>query len=108
VKVAIGLIFSGMVDLQRDRSLLPNYKFYKRPSSRKEEKKKEVSSKILEDELPKSMDSISLPLNLKSTFWNGECWCGVEFSPRNAQVANGYQMLHEELTKSQNRLKNTK
>lgn len=97
-----------MVDLQRDRSLLPKYKFYKRPHSRKCEHKKKEAPKQLDDELPKSMESVSLPLNLKNTFWNGERWCGVEFSPRNAEVANGYQMLHEELTNSHNRLKNTK
>jgi hypothetical protein len=97
-----------MVDLQRDRLLLPKYKYYKRPYSQKEKMKKKSPTKFLEDELPKSMDSISLPLNLKNTYWNGEHWCGVEFSPRTAHVVNGYQMLHEELTKSQNRLKNTK
>ncbi|KAG0554877.1 hypothetical protein KC19_12G127200 [Ceratodon purpureus] len=98
----------GMVDLQRNRSLLPKeYKFYKRPLSRREHKKKKVHKKV-EDELPTSMDSISLPLNLKNTFWNGERWCGMKFSPRVAEVANGYEMLHDELVRSQNRLKNTK
>jgi hypothetical protein len=94
--------------LQRDRSLLPKkYKFYTRPSSHKEHKKKKVPKQV-EDELPKSMDSVPLPLNLKNSFWNGERWCGIEFSPRTAEIANGYEMLHDELVRSQNRLKNTK
>lgn len=93
--------------MQRDRSMVPEFKYFKRPHSRKEKKKK-LTPKLVDEDLPKSMDSVSLPLNLKSTFWNGERWCGLDFSPRIAEYANGYQLLNEELTKSQLRLKNTK
>ncbi|XP_073388617.1 uncharacterized protein [Physcomitrium patens] len=53
------------------------------------------------------MDSVSLRLNVKSASWNGEQWCSLGFSPRNAEVANGYAMLRDEVTKSHNRLHHT-
>lgn len=102
------LVPAGVVDVSRDRSLLPvQYRVYKRPHSRREGCRKETLDPVPE-EIPKSMDSVSLRLNVKSASWNGEQWCSLGFSPRNAEVANGYAMLRDEVTKSHNRLHHTK
>ncbi|XP_073386576.1 uncharacterized protein [Physcomitrium patens] len=97
----------GVVDVSRDRALLPvQYRVYKRSHSRREGCRKETPDPVPE-EILKSMDSVSLPLNVKSASWNGEQWCSLGFSPRNAEVANGYAMLRDEVIKSHNRLHHT-
>lgn len=91
--------------MKRDRSLLPEtFQFFKVPHHGPHTPKhKEPPAQEEEDPLG---DSVALPLTLKNTVWNGERWCSMDFSPRMAEVSNGYQLLHEELQKSQKRLKN--
>ena len=89
--------------MKRDRSLLPEtFQFFKGPHPPPKHKEPPAQ----EEDDPPLGDSVALPLTLKNTFWNGERWCSVDFSPRMAEVSNGYQLLHEELQKSQIRLKN--
>lgn len=94
----------GLVDVERGRSLLPEtYKFYKggpKPSPRQEQPNEETP--------PITTSSVTLPLTLKNTFWNGERWCSAEFSARTAKVLNGFELLQVELKQSEEHLHNVR
>eukprot|EP01018_Ginkgo_biloba_P012112 Gb_37424 [translate_table: standard] len=45
-----------------------------------------------------------LPTRLRNCYWNGDRWCATMFKPRFASASNGYELLSQEIGKSQARL----